>query len=349
MDRDFWRHRRVLVTGHTGFKGSWLSLWLLEKGARVWGFALGPATQPNLFEATELNRRMHSCLGDLADRESLRACLRECQPEVVFHLAAQSLVLPSHADPLGTFATNIMGTAHVLEEARHCPDLRALVVVTSDKCYAPPVPSGGYAEDHPLGGDDPYSASKACAEIVTHSYRHCFLRDLGLATARAGNVIGGGDWAAHRLIPDLMRALPSQQPLEIRFPQATRPWQHVLEPLSGYLQLAQALWEDPKRFSQGWNFGPPVGQVYSVGQVVATVESLWGTPCGRVPSAQTHPSEAHALELDSSRVRRELGWRDRLELPEALSWTVEWYRAFYQGVEARRLCQDDLDRYQERL
>jgi CDP-glucose 4,6-dehydratase len=329
-----WQNRRVLVTGHTGFKGGWLSLWLAARGAHVHGFALDPPTTPSFHEACGVagivadDRR-----GDLRDPAALDDCLAAARPEVVFHLAAQPLVRRSYREPLETFDANVMGTARLLEAARRCDAVRAVVVVTTDKVYDNREWDWAYRETEPLGGADPYSASKACAELVCESYRRSFLAAGGirLATARAGNVIGGGDWAADRLVPDFLRAVTAGEPLAIRAPRSVRPWQHVLEPLAGYLLLAERLLESD-RFAEAWNFGPAEDDARPVGDVVDEL-------CRLVPGARwhrdgaDHPHEAGMLRLDSTKARQRLGWRPRWGLEEALARTIDWHRAWQGGAD----------------
>ena len=326
-----WQNRRVLVTGHTGFKGGWLSLWLAARGARVHGFSLDPPTTPSFHAACDVAGHVaDDRRGDVRDPAALKACLTAARPEVVFHLAAQPLVRRSYREPLDTFDVNVMGTARLLEAVRACDSVRAVVVVTTDKVYDNREWDWAYREAEPLGGADPYSASKACTELVCESYRRSFLAAAGirLATARAGNVIGGGDWAADRLVPDFLRAVAAGEPLAIRAPRSVRPWQHVLEPLAGYLLLAERLLESD-RFAEAWNFGPSEDDARPVGWVVDQL-------CGLVPDARwrqdgaDHPHEAGMLRLDSTKARQRLGWRPRWDLAEALARTVEWHRA-WQG------------------
>ncbi len=327
-----WCDRKVFVTGHTGFKGGWLSLWLAARGATVHGFALDPATTPSFFAAARLTEALASdTRGDVRDETALARCLAAARPEVVFHLAAQPLVRASYREPLDTFDTNVIGTVRLLDAVRTCDSVRAVVVVTTDKCYDNRERDAAYQEHDPLGGADPYSASKACAELVCDAYRRSFLAATGirLATARAGNVIGGGDWAADRLVPDFLRACDAGQTLSIRAPRAVRPWQHVLEPLAGYVLLAERLLESD-RFAAAWNFGPSEADSCSVGRVVDAL-------CRLVPGASwrhepgDHPHEAGLLRLDSRRARRQLGWHSRWNLEEALARTVEWHLAWKRG------------------
>lgn len=325
-DPGFWAGKRVLVTGHTGFKGSWLVATLHALGAEVTGFALRPATLPNLFEAARLAARMQHVIGDVRDGAALAATLVRAEPDVVFHLAGQALVSRAHAEPVGTFATNVMGTVHMLEALRQVPCARAAVMVTSDKCYRNLARS--CAEGDRLGGTEAYGASKAAAELAIEAYRHTYLpptRGFGLASARAGNVFGGGDLSMDRLIPDLMRACARGEPPRIRRPQAVRPWQHVLDAVTGYLILAESLWREPVRFSDAWNFGPAVGSEWPVSRIATHVTSLWGVP-GWVGAEALPVKEDEELRLCTDRARTILGWAPRLPMPTALDWTVDAYR-----------------------
>ncbi len=330
MVDQFW-NRRVLVTGHTGFKGAWLAMWLRELGAQVSGYALAPEFSGGIFSACNLEGVIDSRIGDIRDRERLRGAFEESQPEIVFHLAAQSLVRRSYREPLATLETNVIGTANLLEAVRHTPSVLAVVVVTSDKCYENPENARAFHERDSLGGADPYSASKGCAEIVAHAWRRSFLENrdppVALATARAGNVIGGGDFAEDRIVPDAIRAFSQDQVLCVRNPEAIRPWQHVLEPLSGYLALARALIERGPKFSGAWNFGPQDSAAATVAQLVELLSNAWDGARWRVQPADDGLAEARALWLDTAKARKRLGWRPRLSLREAVDLTVEWYRA----------------------
>lgn len=353
-DAEFWRGKRVFLTGHTGFKGSWLALWLHHLGAEVLGFALDPPSTPSLFEAARLDELIETVHGDVRSLEAVGTAVARFRPEVVFHLAAQSLVRPSYEDPAGTFATNVMGTVHVLEAIRQVDTVRAAVIVTSDKCYENrESPLWGYRESDRMGGADPYSNSKGCAELVSASYRHSFFGDdpqaPALASARAGNVIGGGDWATDRLIPDVVRAFSDGVPVHLRNPHSVRPWQHVLEPLRGYLMLGQALWEDPEQFAAGWNFGPDDADAQPVGDVVDRLRSMWGEGAQAVSAPGPHPHEASFLRLDCAKARSLLGWTPRLPLERALRWTMEWYRSVDDGAAPRTLTLDQIRRYNHLL
>ena len=357
-DASFWAGRRVLVTGHTGFKGGWLALWLQRWGARVSGLALAPpagGSDPDLYTAAGVGDGMDSVLADVRDVTAVRDAVAAHHPEIVFHLAAQPLVRLSYADPLTTYATNVMGTVHLLEAVRAAGGVRAVVVVTSDKCYENREWAWGYRETDRLGGHDPYSNSKACAELVMAGYRDSFLAPAGVAvaTARAGNVIGGGDWSADRLVPDLMRAFAAGRPAVVRNPGAVRPWQHVLEPLGGYLLLAQRLCERGAALARGWNFGPDDADARPVEWVARRLISAWGgaAACAFGATAvgspmQPQPHEARSLKLDCSLARAELGWRPTLSLAEALEWTAAWYKSFHADpAQARRVTEAQIDRF----
>ena len=348
MSPGFWRGRRVLVTGHTGFKGAWLSLWLQALGAEVTGFALAPPTEPSLFELANVASGMHSTLGDVRDPAAVQAALDQARPEVLVHMAAQSLVRQSYADPVGTYATNVMGTVNVLDAARRCPSLRAVLVVTSDKCYENREWAWGYRENEPMGGHDPYSNSKGCAELVTEAYRRSFLQAGGVAvaSARAGNVIGGGDWAKDRLVPDAFAAFSAGRPLVIRHPHAVRPWQHVLEPLSGYLALCERLHEGGADVAEGWNFGPHPEDARPVAWVAQALADLWGDGAQVATDAGQHAHEAYTLKLDTSKAQSRLNWRPRLRLGHALEQTVRWAKAHAAGVPMRELTCAQIEEFQ---
>ncbi len=345
MTGGFWHGRRVFITGHTGFKGAWLTAGLLRDGAIVTGYALPPPTDPALFDLLGLAHKITHIESDVRDVAKLSAAVAGARPEIVFHLAAQSLVRPSYEDPRGTFDTNTTGTLNLLEALRACPSVRAIVVVTSDKCYFNNETGAFFREDDPLGGKDPYSASKAAAEIVARSYYESFFKAAGvpLATARAGNVIGGGDWAKDRLIPDVARAYAAGAPVLIRNPGATRPWQHVLEPLRGYRLLAEKLFTDGGIFSGGWNFGPRPGDIRAVGDVLARLKET--LPFDLQPDAAPQPEEARTLALDIHKAEEKLGWRPRLRLDDALRWTGVWYKNFGDGASAQDLTLRQIEDY----
>jgi CDP-glucose 4,6-dehydratase len=331
----FWRGRKVLVTGHTGFKGSWLAMWLHRAGARVHGYALAPPTDTNLFSVAGVAALLEGhTVADMRDGEALRQAVGAAAPEFIFHLAAQPLVRRSYVDPVETYATNVMGTVHLFEAVRACASVRAIVNVTTDKCYDNREWVWGYREDEALGGRDPYASSKACSELITAAYRASFLERAGvsIASARAGNVIGGGDWADDRLLPDFFRAAKEKRSLEVRFADATRPWQHVLEPLSGYLLLAERLASGNPQFACAWNFGPSDDDATPVRDLLDRLTSkLEGTRWHETEGAAMH--EARYLKLDSSKARNQLDWRPRWTLDQALDKTVVWHQAWWSGAD----------------
>jgi CDP-glucose 4,6-dehydratase len=329
--------RRVFITGHTGFKGSWLTYWLLSLGAEVTGYSLGPPTQPSLFDELALGARMDHHIGDVRDLAHLSSVMTASAPEIVLHLAAQPLVRPSYDEPVATFETNVMGSVNILEAARHCITVRAIVNVTSDKCYENREWEFAYRENDAMGGFDPYSASKGAAEIVTAAYRQSFFGPdaaAALATGRAGNVIGGGDWALDRIVPDCVRALSIGEPIAVRNPDAVRPWQHVLEPVGAYLWLASRLFEEGHAFDDAWNFGPAPSGNLTVGEIVASVLAEWGEGTWTGPAAGTHnPHEARFLKLDCSKAADLLGWRPVWNASQAIRTTTQWYHDFYGGAK----------------
>ncbi len=348
---DFWRGRRVFLTGHTGFKGGWLSLWLQSLGAQVTGYALQPDTQPNLFEAAKVADQMDSIIGDIRDAKAVQDAMQIGRPELVLHLAAQPLVRASYADPLATYETNVMGTAHVLQAARATPSVRAIVVVTTDKVYQSRDDDCAHTESDRLGGHDPYSSSKACSELVTASYRESFFpphqyeqHGVALATARAGNVIGGGDWAGDRLVPDVVRAKVLHQELVLRNPHSVRPWQHVLEPLGGYLVLAHALLTQGPQAGRAWNFGPAHADARPVHDLVENLCGHWDMRW-REQTDPLAPHESNCLRLDCSQALAQLGWQPRWNLATALERTRTWYDEFERSANARALCLSDLQHY----
>lgn len=342
-DAAFWRGRRVFLTGHTGFKGSWLALWLQRKGAFVTGYALDPPSNPSMFVLARVALGMEDERGDVRDLAALRGALVKAAPEVVFHMAAQSLVRPSYADPVGTYATNVMGVVNLLEAVREAASVRAVVIVTSDKCYENKEWLWGYRENEAFGGGDPYSSSKGCAELVTAAYRRSFFTARpgsraappAVATARAGNVIGGGDWSVDRLAPDAIRAFSSGATLRIRHPDAVRPWQHVLDPLAGYLRLAEALFTKGNAFAEGWNFGPAPGDEQPVRVLADRLADLWGDGARWERDGGVQLPEHHYLRLDCAKARARLGWISRLDLETALRLTVAWRRAHLAGADLR--------------
>ena len=343
----FWCDKRVLLTGHTGFKGAWMSLWLHSLGAKVQGFALAPPTSPSLFEEAKVGDLIQSTLGDVRDFTTVKKIVGEFKPEIVFHMAAQPLVRYSYDAPLETYATNVMGTAHLLESIRTTDSVRAVVNITTDKCYENREWVWGYREDEPMGGFDPYSSSKACSELVSAAYRQSFLDKAGIAiaTARAGNVIGGGDWAKDRLVPDVLHAFTNGCAVSIRNPNSIRPWQHVLEPLSGYLLLAEELCAQPATFSQAWNFGPQDEDAKPVGWIVEAIAGKWGSEAAWSFDEGPHPHEAHYLKLDISKARQILGWSPRWTLDQALDNVIEWHQAWRQRHDVRTKCMEQIEHY----
>lgn len=340
IDRLFWKGKRVLLTGHTGFKGSWASLVLKSLGADVYGFSQPPTDPRNLFFAANLERDVHHRIGDIRDSEAVQLAMIQAAPDIVIHMAAQPLVRASYATPVYTYATNVMGTVHVLESARHVSSVRAVVIVTSDKCYENTGSSRGYREADEMGGHDPYSNSKGCAELVTSGYRRSFFGKPGaaqIATGRAGNVIGGGDWSADRLLPDAIRSFIRNQSLRIRHPEAVRPWQHVLDPIIGYLRLAEHLVAGEGDFAEGWNFGPSADSEVPVRHIVDKVAALWGNNASWELDGEEHLHEASYLRLDCSKAATRLGWRSTVDLDQALQLTVDWYHAFQRGDDLRAL------------
>ena len=339
MDHRFWCGKTVLITGHTGFKGSWLSLWLTSMGAKVTGYALEPSQSPNLFNALDMGNDMGSIIADINDFDTLSLTLKQNKPEIVFHLAAQSLVKPSYENPIETFQTNVMGTVNLLEAVRHCDTVKAVVIVTSDKCYENHEKSIPYQENDRLGGFDPYSNSKGCAELVTQSFRQSFFADstVHVASARAGNVIGGGDWSDYRLIPDVIKAKQTQTRLDVRNPNAIRPWQHVLEPLSGYMTLAQALYLQGEAYAEAWNFGPDASGMKTVEYLLGQVEKRWPDFEWFTQPQQQHHHEAQTLMLDCSKAKQKLNWHAKWSVDEALTETLDWYDAFYSKQPMRKI------------
>lgn len=351
MNAAFWKGKKVLLTGHTGFKGSWQSLWLQSMGANVVGYALSPPSNPSLFEVAQVAQGMVSLHGDIRDLEQMRAAMDQHQPEIVIHMAAQSLVRYSYQNPVETYTTNVMGTVNVLEAVRQTSSVKAVVVVTSDKCYENREWVWGYRENESMGGYDPYSNSKGCAELVTAAYRQSFFNQAGhpvaVASARAGNVIGGGDWAADRLIPDMVRAVAGNRPVSIRNPHAIRPWQHVLEPLSGYLLLAEKLYEEGAGYAEGWNFGPNDDDAKPVQWIVERFTESWGRGASWLLDQADHPHEAHYLKLDCSKARMRLNWQPRWSLAQALENITLWHKAHQQGKSMREFSLRQIAAYQE--
>lgn len=355
MDLNFWKNKRVLITGHTGFKGSWLSVWLQKLGAEVTGYAHQPEGNPNMFSVAKIENGMNSIIADVQDLNSLISCIKNSRPEIIIHMAAQSLVKTSYDEPVETYATNVMGTVNVLEAVRCSQGVKAVVIVTSDKCYHNHGSVRGYQEDDPMGGYDPYSSSKGCAELVTSAYRNSYFNvqdysqhGVAIASVRAGNVIGGGDWSENRLIPDMIKGFMKNEPVMIRNPDATRPWQHVLEPLEGYLALSEKLYIEGEKYAEGWNFGPEKEDTKPVSWLADSLTKHWGGGVSWKQDASYHPHEAHCLMLDSSKAREQLKWLPRLPLDTALKWTVEWYKTYIDNKNIREYTEHQISRYQNR-
>jgi CDP-glucose 4,6-dehydratase len=353
MNPTFWQGKRVLLTGHTGFKGSWLSLWLQSMGAMVTGYALAPPTKPSLFEIADVSQGMTSVIGDIRDLAKLQTVFAEHRPEIVIHMAAQPLVRYSYQNPVETYSTNVMGTVHLLEAVRNTPGVKAVVNITTDKCYENREWVWGYRENESMGGFDPYSNSKGCAELVSAAYRSSFFNadsyaqhGVATATVRAGNVIGGGDWAQDRLLPDVLAAFEQGRRVNIRNPNATRPWQHVMEPLRGYLMLAEQLFEHGPSFGEGWNFGPNDEDAKPVGWIVEQMAGLWGADAQWQIDTGEHPHEAHYLKLDISKARTRLNWHPALRLKDALALIIDWSKQRAAGANMRQLTLNQLQAYQ---
>lgn len=353
VNPSFWNGKRVFLTGHTGFKGGWLSLWLASMGAKVTGYALAPNTTPNFFEVAGVQGDLEqSHIADIRDLDKLQKAMADSKPEIVIHMAAQPLVRYSYSNPVETYATNVMGTVHVLESIRTLGCVRAAVVVTTDKCYENKEWAWGYRENEPMGGHDPYSNSKGCAELVTSAYRQSYFsldkyaqHKVAIASARAGNVIGGGDWSDDRLIPDAIKAFEAKESLMIRNPLATRPWQHVLEPLSGYLVLAQALYQEGIKFDGGWNFGPRDEDARSVQEVVNLLIKNWESAASWTQDQSEQPHEAHSLKLDCSKARQYLNWAPKWSLEQAIEKITEWQHGLQNQVDMKKLSQEQIKMY----
>jgi CDP-glucose 4,6-dehydratase len=348
----FFQGKKMLITGHTGFKGSWLSLWLQAMGAEVTGYALAPPTNPSLFEVAEVGSGMTSIIGDIRDLDKLQAVFAEHQPEIVIHMAAQPLVRYSYQNPVETYSTNVMGTVNLLEAVRKTAGVKAVVNVTTDKCYENREWAWGYRENEPMGGFDPYSNSKGCSELVTAAYRSSYFHPekykehrVALASGRAGNVIGGGDWAEDRLIPDIMRAITKGEPVNIRNPYAIRPWQHVLEPLSGYLVLAKKLYEEGSIYAESWNFGPNDEDAKPVQWIVERLTQAWGNDASWHVDEGDHPHEAHYLKLDCSKAKTRLDWHPKWHLEEALGRIVDWQKQYHKGADMKAVTLEQIDYY----
>ncbi|MFC5469720.1 CDP-glucose 4,6-dehydratase [Cohnella suwonensis] len=352
----FWKNKKVLITGHTGFKGSWLSLWLQKWGAEVIGFSLNPPTRPSLFELANVAGGMHSYNGDVRNYDLLKSVVEKHRPEILIHMAAQPLVRHSYRNPIETFEINVMGTVNVLEVVRNTDSVQVIINVTSDKCYENKEWVWGYRETDPMGGYDPYSASKGCAELITSSFRNSFFnasasgdRPRMLASVRAGNVIGGGDWAEDRLVPDMIRAILQREPVLVRNPQAIRPWQHVLDPLYGYLLLAENLWISGIEFGEGWNFGPSEQDAAPVSKLVEKVCALWGGDAKWTLDEKNHPHEANYLKLDCSKARMKLDWKPKLQFDDTIEWVVDWYKSYVAQADMQQVTLDQMNKYEQLL
>ena len=348
VNSEFWKNKSVFLTGHTGFKGGWLALWLSSMGAKVTGYALAPNTTPNLFDMLAIDSLIEqSHIADIRDLATLQKAMSEAKPDIVIHMAAQPLVRYSYANPVETYATNVMGTVHILESTRTIESVRATVVVTTDKCYENRERGAGYREDEAMGGFDPYSSSKGCAELVSSAYRQSYFSKSAnhLASARAGNVIGGGDWSEDRLIPDAIKAFESGNTLMIRNPLATRPWQHVLEPLSGYLILAQSLFQDGEKFSSAWNFGPKDADNRSVQEVISTLCQQWGPDAKWQQDSSSQPHEAGLLKLDCSKASKQLRWEPKWNLETAIEKIIQWHKAYLAKENMQVITLNQIDQY----
>lgn len=356
INKKFWSGKRVFITGHTGFKGSWLAYWLADLGAEVKGYALEPDMSPNLYGTLSLGSLMDSVFGDIRDIEHLKREIREFKPDILFHMAAQAIVRTSYSDPIGTFETNVMGTANLLESARSVQSVKSIISVTSDKCYENREWDWKYRESDPMGGWDPYSSSKGCAELVTASYRRSFFHGnnedsvkLGIATARAGNVIGGGDWSKDRLIPDIMRSFSERKPVIIRNPSAVRPWQYILDILHGYMMLAESLYKDPDKYSEAWNFGPAESDEQSVEFITNRMVETWGEGARWQLDESANPHEANYLKLDSSKSRMKLGWSTQMSLTESLDSLTLWYKNYFDGFDMSEFTESQIRKYEEKI
>jgi CDP-glucose 4,6-dehydratase len=351
MNENFWKNKKILITGHTGFKGSWLTIWLKKLGANVTGFSKSIPTNPNLFEISNIEKDIKSISGDIQNYEFLKESIEKCEPEIVFHMAAQSLVMKSYSDPIETFSTNVMGTVNLLNAIKETKKTSVVVNVTSDKCYENNESVEGYTEDDPMGGYDPYSSSKGCAELITKSFRNSFFNsdhgnNIALASVRAGNVLGGGDWAENRLIPDIIRSIKNKESVKIRNPNALRPWQHVLDPLSGYIQLSEKLWDEKQKYSEGWNFGPDKNESKPVSWIIGKFDELWKTKINWVfENNELH--EAKNLILNCQKAKSRLGWNSKINLETTLKWTIEWYEKFYGGEDMKKITEEQIKKFQD--
>lgn len=346
MTPSFWNNKRVLITGHTGFKGSWLTIWLKKLGAEVIGYSNSIPTNPSLCELSGINSDITSITGDIRDLDALRNTFSQYNPQIVIHMAAQSLVSPSYDDPVETYSTNVMGTVNLFECIRKTNDTSVIINVTSDKCYENKETLNGYVETDRIGGHDPYSNSKACSELVTSSFRNSFFSDYpnekNLASVRAGNIIGGGDWSENRLVPDIMKSLQQELPLKIRNPNGIRPWQHVLDPLNGYLTLAEHLWDHGSKFSEAWNFGPEQNNIKPVSWIVEQISEYWGSSLKWEKSVHDF-HETNVLSLNCSKSKSQLNWNPKLNLIDSIKWTVDWFKEFYNKSDMREITEKQIN------
>ena len=354
MNPHFWKNKNILITGHTGFKGSWLSIWLKTLGANITGYSLPPPTNPSLFKLAKVCEGMNSIEGDIRDLDRITAVLKKHSPEILIHMAAQPLVVKSYEDPYNTFTTNMLGTLNILEAVRHSESIKTVIIVTSDKCYQNKEWIWGYREHDNLGGIDPYSNSKACAELITSAYRSSYFqrsggspsKNISVATVRAGNVIGGGDWAQYRLIPDIMNSIIDDNFITIRNPESIRPWQFVLEPLDGYLTLAEQLHANGNEYAESWNFGPNESDAQTVDWIVKKLSALWDSEVSWKVLPQSHPYESKYLKLDCSKAHQQLQWRPKLNLNTTLEWVIEWYRGYCNKSNLKELTEKQIKTYQ---
>ena len=350
MKENFWKNKKILITGHTGFKGSWLTIWLKKLGADVIGFSNSIPTNPSLFEIADIEDGIKSVVGDIQNYEFLKETISKYEPEIIFHMAAQSLVIRSYSNPIDTFSTNVMGTVNLLYAIKETKKSKVVINVTSDKCYENNESLEGYSEDDPMGGYDPYSSSKGCAELITKSFRKSFFgsdskNNVGLASVRAGNVIGGGDWGENRLIPDIIRAVKNKENMKIRNPNAIRPWQHVLDPLNGYINLAEKLWDDQTQYSEGWNFGPEKNEVKSVSWIIKKFNESWKSKIDWiVQNNELH--EATNLILNCQKAKSKLGWNSKINTELALKWTIEWYTKYFENKDMRKITEEQINKFQ---
>ena len=349
MNEKFWKNKKILITGHTGFKGSWLTIWLKKLGADITGFSKSIPTNPNLFEISNIEAEINSINGDVQDYQFLKETITKVEPEIVFHMAAQSLVIKSYSNPIETYSTNVMGTVNLLNAIKETKKSKIVINVTSDKCYENNESLEGYKEDDPMGGHDPYSSSKGCSELITKSFRESFFNsnteeNVALASVRAGNVIGGGDWAENRLIPDIIRSIKNNESVNIRNPNAVRPWQHVMDPLNGYISLAEKLY-DNQTFSEGWNFGPEKNEIKSVSWIINKFDELWKNKIDWiVQNNELH--EATNLILNCQKAKSRLGWNSKINTELALKWTIEWYTKYFENKDMRKITEEQINKFQ---